>query len=179
MNRIMSQNEIDHAAVDGLAGPLDALRGRPGFLIRRLHQIHTALFAEECAAEHVTPLMYSVLTALAQLGPVDQTTLAAAVSIDKTNMADLLERLRKRGLLRRRVSPKDRRVRLTALTEEGRALLERIEAAATRAHERTVAALTPEERALFVALMERIIDDAAHAPEKDEHAPEKDEEAAP
>ena len=111
-----------------------ALQRRPGFLIRRLHQIHTALFLQECGEEKITPIMYSVLSALSQSGPVDQTTLAKAVAIDKTNMADILERLRKRGLIRRRTSTKDRRVRLTGLTDEGRELLDRIDDKAERAH---------------------------------------------
>jgi hypothetical protein len=38
---------------------------RPGFLVRRLHQIHLALFAEECKAFGVTPAQYSILTAAA------------------------------------------------------------------------------------------------------------------
>lgn len=135
-----------------------SLQGRPGFLIRRLHQIHTALFAEEIGAEKVTPMMYSVLSALAQTGPVDQTTLARAVAIDKTNMTDILERLRKRGLVRRRIAAKDRRVRLASLTPEGQALLDRIDAGAQRAHARTIEDLTPAEQALFLTLMGRIIE---------------------
>ncbi|MBU0725466.1 MAG: MarR family winged helix-turn-helix transcriptional regulator [Alphaproteobacteria bacterium] len=144
------------------------LQGRPGFLIRRLHQIHTALFTEECGEEKITPIMYSVLSALSQVGPVDQTTLARAVAIDKTNMADILERLRKRGLIRRRVAPKDRRVRLTVLTEEGRALLDRIDDRAERAHARTVEDLPPAEQAQLVALMMRVIE------AKDAVAPDPD-----
>lgn len=100
---------------------------RPGFLIRRLHQVHSALFAQEIAPERVTPMMYSVMSALRQLGPVDQKTLAAAVAIDKTNMADILERLRRKGLVTRRVLSSDRRVRMTELTREGRAMLERVD----------------------------------------------------
>ena len=41
------------------------LEQRPGYLIRRLHQIHVALFQKECAAFEITPLQYSLLTALA------------------------------------------------------------------------------------------------------------------
>ena len=133
------------------------LQGRPGFLIRRLHQIHTALFAEECGEEKITPIMYSVLSALAQSGPVDQTKLARAVAIDKTNMADILERLRKRGLIRRRVAPRDRRFRLAALTGEGQAVLDRIDEKAKRAHLRTVEDLSPREQALFIDYMTRVV----------------------
>lgn len=135
----------------------DPLQRRPGFLIRRLHQIHTALFAEECGEEKVTPIMYSVLSALAQSGPVDQTTLAAAVAIDKTNMTDILDRLKKRGLVRRRVAPKDRRVRLAALTDNGRALLDRIDEKAHRAHVRTIEDLAPADQIRLMKLMNQIV----------------------
>lgn len=134
-----------------------ALQERPGFLIRRLHQIHTAIFAREIGGHHLTPIMYSVLSALSQIGPSDQTTLAAAVEIDKTNMADVLERLRKRGLVRRRTSTRDRRVRMATLTDEGRTTLEEVDAAAERAHHATLDGLGEEERTLFLALMKRIV----------------------
>jgi hypothetical protein len=57
--------------------PLDQ---RPGFLIRRLHQIHVALFQKNCAAFEITPLQYSLLSALAKRGTADQTALAADVA---------------------------------------------------------------------------------------------------
>lgn len=136
----------------------EPLEQRPGFLIRRLHQIHTALFAEETQPEKVTPIMVSVLFALDQCEPVDQTTLARTVAIDKTNMAEILERLRKRGLISRRVAPNDQRVRLASLTDDGRALLNRVSAGVDRAHARTVEALTPAEREQFLALMIRLVE---------------------
>lgn len=136
-------------------GPLQA---RPGFLIRRLHQIHTALFNEECGHLGITPIMYSVLSTLAKSGPIDQTTLALSVAIDKTNMADVLERLRKHGLVRRRVSPKDRRVRLTLLTDKGREVLDRADGLAERAHLRTIEDLTPDEQNVLIRLFNKIVD---------------------
>ena len=41
------------------------LSDRPGFLVRRLHQIHLALFAEECAGLDITPVQYSIMTVAA------------------------------------------------------------------------------------------------------------------
>lgn len=159
-----TSTDIQHAGWRG-----GSLQRRPGFLIRRLHQIHTALFLQECGEEKITPIMYSVLSALSQTGPVDQTTLAKAVAIDKTNMADILERLRKRGLIRRRTSTKDRRVRLTGLTDEGRALLDRIDDKAERAHQRTLEDLPPSEQAQLVDLMTRLVEakDSATEPTGD------------
>ena len=60
------------------------LRQRPGFLIRRLHQIHVALFQQKCADFEITPLQYSLLSALAKRGTADQTTLAADISFTKS-----------------------------------------------------------------------------------------------
>ncbi|MDF1749025.1 MAG: MarR family transcriptional regulator [Alphaproteobacteria bacterium] len=135
-----------------------SLTSRPGVLIRRLHQIHTALFAQECGDQNITPVMYSVLSALQQTGAVDQTTLANAVAIDKTNMTDILDRLKKRGLIKRRVSTSDRRIRLTTLTDEGREMLAVLDARAKRAHERTIEVLAPQDRVKLIEMMTQIID---------------------
>ncbi|MEH2480362.1 DNA-binding MarR family transcriptional regulator [Nitrobacteraceae bacterium AZCC 2146] len=133
------------------------LQTRPGFLIRRLYQIHVALFAEECAAEQITPIQYSVLTALHELGTIDQGTLSRAVALDRTNVADVVARLETRRFLKRHASPTDRRMMLASLTDQGRALLKRLEAAATLAHERTIAALPVEEKTFFLEALTRLI----------------------
>lgn len=142
-----------------------SLKARPGVLIRRLHQIHTALFSSECGEENITPMMYSVLSATRQFESVDQTTLANAVAIDKTNMTDILDRLRKRGLIRRRISRADRRVRLTTLTEDGHKMLNLLDAKAERAHARTIESLSETDRARFIEMMTQIIN--ANTPEID------------
>ena len=146
-----------------------SLTSRPGVLIRRLHQIHTALFALECGEQNITPVMYSVLSALQQCGPVDQTTLAKAVAIDKTNMTDILDRLKKRGLIKRRVSSSDRRVRLTSLTEDGKNMLDLLDERAQRAHERTIESLAPEDRPRLIEMMTQIIN--AHSPDAEGQTP--------
>ncbi len=138
---------IDEAA-DGWR--LRPLQTRPGFLIRRLHQIHVALFLEECASEGLTPVQYSVLTALDQMGAVEQAALSRAVGLDRTNVAEVIVRLERRLFVRRRPSPQDGRMKLAMLTEIGRAALKRVEQSASRAHERTLAALPPERRERFL-----------------------------
>jgi len=133
------------------------LQERPGFLIRRLHQIHTALFADECAGENITPVQYSILTALDQMGVVEQIVLARAVGLDTTNVADVLARLERQKLVRRRISRQDKRMKAVSLTESARALLRRVDAGAARAHERTLAALAPKDRARFMRDLTRLV----------------------
>ncbi|MBE3638908.1 winged helix-turn-helix transcriptional regulator [Mangrovicoccus sp. HB182678] len=134
------------------------LRDRPGFLIRRLHQIHTALFMQECAGEGITPVQYSVLTALDQMGPSEQIAISRAVGLDRTSTADVMQRLEKRKMIRRRTSPKDRRSKIATLTEVGEAVLARIDAAASAAHTRTLEPLDPEQRRALMQAMRRIVD---------------------
>lgn len=141
------------------------LMSRPGFLIRRLYQIHVSIFAEECAAEAITPVQHSVLTTLDQSGAIDQATLSRAVALDRTSVADIVTRLERRRLLKRHISPNDRRMVLSELTDQGRALLSRLEAASACAHERTISALPEKERALFLQTLSRLIDARDDRPE--------------
>lgn len=133
------------------------LEERPGFLIRRLHQIHVALFMEACGEFDITPVQYSLLVALAARGRADQTTLAADIAMDRTTTAGALRRLATRGLLRRGVLSTDRRAQLCSLTPAGLALLADIETAARDSHERTLAGLEAAERATFLALLQRLV----------------------
>ncbi len=133
------------------------LEDRPGYLIRRLHQIHVALFAEICAAHKVTPLQYSLLSALVACEAADQTTLAAMVALDRTTTTGALKRLEARGLVQRGKSAQDRRSHRCRLTPAGLALHAAMEGDARRAHAETLAPLGSEDGALLVALLKRVV----------------------
>ncbi|WP_110648764.1 MarR family winged helix-turn-helix transcriptional regulator [Salinicola peritrichatus] len=135
----------------------DLLAHRPGFLIRRLHQIHIALFYEECAEFGLTPVQYSVLTALRE-GELDQITLAGSIGIDRTTTAEVLRRLEGAGWVARRRNPQDRRRRIASLTADGGALLERMGPAAQRAHDRTIAPLNEDDRQHFLTTLLDLVD---------------------
>ena len=131
---------------------------RPGFLIRRLHQIHSALFTKETEGFNITPVQYSVLTALAEHGEMDQMTLAHEIGLERTSVGEVLRRLEQRGLVERRQSPQDGRVRLTRATRAGCDHVQQMTAAVQRAHERTVEALDGPDRDLFVWYLARLVE---------------------
>jgi MarR family transcriptional regulator, lower aerobic nicotinate degradation pathway regulator len=133
------------------------LEQRPGYLIRRLHQIHVALFQQNCAAFDVTPLQYSLLSALAKRGTADQTALAADVALDRTTTTGALKRLQARKLIERTVLRRDRRARICRLTKAGARLLRLMEASAQVAHRETLTGLSMAEQKRFIALMQRIV----------------------
>jgi MarR family transcriptional regulator, lower aerobic nicotinate degradation pathway regulator len=134
--------------------PLDK---RPGFLIRRLHQIHVALFQKKCAAFDITPLQYSLLTALAGCGTADQTTLAAEVMLDRTTTTGALKRLQSRKFIGRTVHSRDRRAQICRLTTSGERLLRQIEASARAAHHETLQGLNKAQQKQFIAMMQKVV----------------------
>lgn len=129
----------------------------PGFLIRRLHHIHLALFAEQCAEFDVTPVQYSVLLVVGAQPGRDQSKVAEEVGVDRATMTSVVARLERAGVIRRTVGREDRRQKLLALTARGRRLLGQLEGPAARAHERTLEVLSEDERAQFLSLLERLV----------------------
>jgi MarR family transcriptional regulator, lower aerobic nicotinate degradation pathway regulator len=138
----------------GNSWPLDQ---RPGFLIRRLHQIHVALFQKRCAAFEITPLQYSLLSALAKRGTADQTTLAADVALDRTTTTGALKRLQSRHFIERSIHHRDRRAQISRLTKAGAKLLRQMEAQARAAHRETVADLSKADQKRLIVMMQKIV----------------------
>ncbi|WP_375453822.1 MarR family winged helix-turn-helix transcriptional regulator [uncultured Methylobacterium sp.] len=146
---------------DADTAPSWPLADRPGFLARRVHQIHVGLFSERCAAFRITPLQYSLLSELVERGEADQTTLAHAVALDRTTTTGALKRLEARALVSRTTSTADRRAQACRPTQAGRDLHATMAVAARDAHAATVAALAPDERETLVRLMKKLT--TAHA----------------
>jgi DNA-binding MarR family transcriptional regulator len=134
------------------------LSARPGFLVRRLHQIHSAIFIEECQQFGITPVQYGLMSALLAKPGLDQVTLGGEVGIDRTNVADVLKRLSERGLLRRERSKTDGRSMVAFLTREGERVTEEMYDSMRRAQDRLLAPLRPEFRSAFLAMLTELIE---------------------
>jgi DNA-binding MarR family transcriptional regulator len=134
------------------------LLGRPGFLIRRLHQLHCALFLEETRGYDITPVQFSLMTALAARGELEQNSLALQIGMERSSVAEVVPRMQRRGLLTRRRSPEDGRVKLIGLTRKGSALLKRMAGAVQRAHDRTIDQLGPLDRDWFLLQLIKLVE---------------------
>jgi DNA-binding MarR family transcriptional regulator len=128
----------------------------PGHLVRRVHQISAALFAEECAAFGLTSVQYAALVALRAHPNADATRLSALIAFDRSTIGDVLDRLEAKGWVRRGPSPTDRRIKLLTLTAEGASLLNQVTAAVERVQQRLLDPLPPEDRETLVRLLARI-----------------------
>lgn len=133
------------------------LSGKPGHLIRRLQQIAVAIFMEECAAHDITPVQYAALVAIRDNPGFDATRIAAQIAFDRATLGNVLERLEAKGMIARRASATDKRVKQLKLTAKGSTLLRDVEPAVARAQDRIVAPLSPPERERLLKTLDLLV----------------------
>lgn len=137
---------------------LDALYGRPGFLLRRAHQISVALFLEETAETGLTTTQFGTLIVLRARGSLDQVGIATLVGIDRSTTALVVSKLADAGYIERRDDPVDRRRKIITLSEAGHAILDRVTQPAQRARERALEPFSAKDAAKFLSLLERFVE---------------------
>ncbi len=135
---------------------LSLLYTRPGFLLRRAHQISAAVFEDECRTVGLTPAQFGVLTVLHASPGLDQSSLARALGFDKVTVLRVLRGLEDRGLVKRSPAPDSRRNLAVQLTLEGEVLLNKAQKPAERAYERLMAPLSTEQQMQLVALLQQM-----------------------
>ena len=129
----------------------------PGHLIRRAQQIAVAEFSRAAADHDVTPVQFAFMNAMMQTPGVDQITLANRVAFDAATSGSVIGRLEKRGWIRREPDTRDRRRKLLWITPEGEVAALQMRDAAQRVQERLTAPLTPQEGAVLMELLSRIV----------------------
>jgi len=137
---------------------MDAVYTKPGYLFRRMQQIAVAIFMEECRAFDLTPVQYAALVAIQTHPGIDATRLSAVIAFDRSTLGSVIERIEAKGLIERKPSPDDRRIKLLYLTRAGAALLREIVPAVDRAQARMLEPLKPADRKTLMALLSQLVD---------------------
>jgi DNA-binding MarR family transcriptional regulator len=121
------------------------------------------LLREMIAAEgpvletHGLPMWaYVVLSALDRSPVRSQAALADAIGADKTRIIPTLDDLQDRGYIERRPDPDDRRVRLLALTDAGRAAKDAAQEDIQRGEERWLGKLSADDRRVFLRVLRQL-----------------------
>lgn len=131
---------------------------RPGYLVRRLHQIHVAMFLDKVADGSMTPIQYGLLSILATRPNIDQFTIGEELGLDRANVAGILKRLEARKLISRIVDDENRRRKLCVATSKGVALVKQHEKAMKDCQTELLSPLSVQERMQFMALLSRLVE---------------------
>ncbi|MBO4237393.1 winged helix DNA-binding protein [Pseudonocardia alni] len=130
------------------APPAD-LVAAPGYGARRMYQAYLAAWSR-----HVDPVLtgpqFAVLSAIRAYPESDQSSLAGAVALDTSTMADVCRRMERRGLIERTESPRDARRKILSLTDDGAAALVEV-TRRTRRLDAELLAAVPEDRRSEIA----------------------------
>lgn len=133
---------------------LSRLYARPGFLLRRAHQISAAVFEDECRSLGLTPAQFGVLTVLKSHPGMGQSSLARALGFDKVTVLRVLRGLEGRGFVARAPAPANKRNIAVALTEAGEEVLAQAQKPAEKAYKRLLAPLDKDQQTQLLALLQ-------------------------
>jgi len=146
---------------------IDELKTMPGHLIRRAHQISSAIFNAEMLEFELTSVQFIALVAIADHAALDATRVAEMIVVDKATVGGVLERLERKGLIVRRKNPADGRMKVLVATAAGRALItvcfNRVEDLQTR----ILGPLSAAERETLMRLLAKLVGSDAHTPRPD------------
>jgi len=141
----------------GSTPPAEQLRV-PGvaFLLSQLGYYSSRRWKVRLAPFGLDPRQVMVLRRLAGDEGRSQQALGEALQIPPSRMVALVDALEQRGLLRRRPSPSDRRVRTLHLTREGRRLLGEIMEISVEHEQELCSGLQPADREQLLTLLNRV-----------------------
>lgn len=126
------------------------------FLLSQLGYHSSRRWKARLAPLGLDPRQVMVLRRLAADEGRSQQALGDALQIPPSRMVALVDALEQRGLLMRRPSPNDRRVRTLHLTNEGRQLLGELMEISVEHEQQLCRGLQPAERGQLITLLNRL-----------------------
>jgi len=139
---------------DAADAPPYRLHEQIGFVLRRAHQRHVAIFAAHIA--DLTPPQFAALAKLHEDGPTSQNQLGSQIAMDAATVKGVIDRLNARGLVELTRHEADKRRLLVSLTAEGRATVEQLIPHARQITEETLAPLNRKEAATLLKLLGKL-----------------------
>jgi MarR family transcriptional regulator for hemolysin len=145
-----------YASVMSSAAPERTERDVTGLLNMAGHALSNRL-AAALAVVDLTPRMQCVLVHALEEERT-QIQLASLADLDKTTMVTTVDDLERLGLAERRPSATDRRARIIAVTEAGRAAAEQGQRIVDQVHAEALGALPEQAREAFVAALRQLVE---------------------
>ncbi len=127
-----------------------------GYNVRMAQLAAFETFGRSVEDPELSPTVAGMLLLIATNPGIKQTTLAAALRLDRSTLVRLVDRCEERKLVKRTASPLDRRVTTPALTAQGREYVDALLPKIARHESELAARLTSAERTTLLRLLRRL-----------------------
>jgi DNA-binding MarR family transcriptional regulator len=142
------------------------LNASPSHLLHRAQQIAANQSATSLKAAGVTLRQFSVLAALSGNEGVSQSDLVNATGIDRSTLADMVQRMESGGLIKRVNSKTDARAKSVSLTAKGRKAFDKALPSVRSADAALFGAMAKAKQDALLQGLMGLVDEAGKAPAK-------------
>ncbi len=126
-------------------------------ILHRANQVVNQRFASSSGVAGPTPRQLAVLASVAASDGLSQTEISDATGIDRATTAEIVGRLNRLGLIKRRRTRHDARTYAVSLTEKGQASFAEARALSARIEAELLTVLPAGDRSTLVALLNRLV----------------------
>lgn len=137
---------------------LGRLNDYVGFRMRRVQNQLSANFVARTAEYGIRTGLFSSLALIEANPGLSQQDLSSTVGLDKSITVQIVDELEKRGWAKRERSKVDRRRHELTILPEGKRFLDRLFEIMAEVEAEVLAQLSPEERPIFDAALDRMYD---------------------
>ena len=141
------------------------LASSPAHLLRRATQYANDVYSTEVGDDVLTARQFAVLLTVDSDEGLSQTDLVNKTGIDRSTLADMISRMLKKDLLRRRRTEDDARANSVSITSSGKKALQTVLGRVRKAEEKVLSPLPANRRADFLKSLMLIADAGGSAPE--------------
>lgn len=138
-----------------------------GFFIMDAARLLRKRFEQEARHLGMTSAQLQIMGRIATNEGINQARLAALLDLEPITVCRHIDRMEAAGLVERNPDPNDRRVRLLAVTEKGRALIPEMRAVAQKVLGEAQEGLSAETRALFLDAIETFVQNLSSRPDSE------------
>lgn len=124
--------------------------------IRSIYRTAIKRLNSRLAKERITFSQYSVLLAISRKGPMQMNRLGEHMLVAPANVTGLVDRMEKKGYVRRRRDPKARRLYVIESTESGSKIFKGISSRFRQYAGGLGTELSPEELAVTIRALEKV-----------------------
>lgn len=126
-------------------------------LLHRANQAVNSRFTNSVGEDGPTPRQLAVLTSIAASDGLSQTDISDATGIDRATTAEIVGRLTRLGLVKRRRTRQDARTYAVSLTEKGQAVCDHANDVSARVESDLLNLLPMDERGVLIDVLGRLV----------------------